>query len=188
MEREEQILLSLKKLDYMTRGQLQVLHDLKSDRNAQKVLQRMSPYLNTFKDGQNIYYLNSKGRSRVECDKVRKKTGNINHYLMRNALYVAYGSPETWENEMRIKLGKITVVPDAIFQLDNRYFIVEVDNTQTMKKNRTKIDKYRRLIERNAFRNVPKIIWMTTTEYRRNKLLELCEGLDADVYLNTDFI
>ncbi|RDY70339.1 hypothetical protein DXT76_13825, partial [Halobacillus trueperi] len=62
----------MKKLDFLTRGQLQLLHDLKSDRNAQHVLKQMSPFLNTFKDGQNIYYLNNKGRARVECEKVRK--------------------------------------------------------------------------------------------------------------------
>ena len=37
-QREENILLSLKTLDYLTRSQLQVLHDLGSVRNASRVL------------------------------------------------------------------------------------------------------------------------------------------------------
>lgn len=182
----------MKKLDFLTRGQLQLLHDLKSDRNAQHVLKQMSPFLNTFKDGQNIYYLNNKGRARVECEKVRKKTSNVQHYLMRNALYIAYGSPSNWDNEIRIKSegnsSKITLVCDALFKIDKKIYLVEIDNTQTMKKNKAKVEKYRRLIERNVFRGVPKIIWVTTTDYRRKRLLGLCEGLDVDVYLNTDFI
>ncbi len=89
---------------------------------------------------------------------------------------------------MRIKNNEIKLVCDALFAQDQRYNLVEIDHTQTMKKNEKKIEKYRRLIERNAFKGMPKIIWVTTTEYRRKKLLELCEGLDVDVYLNTDLI
>lgn len=55
-----------------------------------------------------------------------------------------------------------------------------------MKKNKVKIDKYRRLIERNSFKGMPKLYWVTTTEYRRQSLLELCEGLDVTVYLDSE--
>src|SRR5699024_11393308 len=40
IERKENILLSLKKLDYLTIKQLQKLHDLKSGRNAYRVMKR----------------------------------------------------------------------------------------------------------------------------------------------------
>ncbi len=73
MEREEQILLSLKKLDFLTTQQLKQIHDLKSDRNAQRVLKQMEQYLNHFRDGQHIYYLNNNGRKRVDCEKVSKE-------------------------------------------------------------------------------------------------------------------
>lgn len=165
---------------------MQVIHDLKSDRNAQRVMKQLEPYVNVFKEGQNIYYLNKKGRLRVDCEKVRKKTHNVNHYLMRNDLYIQLGMPPTWRNEIRIKNGDIIVVTDAIFKTD-RDNIVEIDNTQTMRKNRIKIEKYRRLIERNAFKKPPNIYWVTTTDNRKRKLTELCEGLRVYVYLQKDF-
>gem|GEM_PF-4180984 len=80
----------------------------------------------------------------------------------------------------------MTVVSDAHFIIDKKHYIVEIDNMQKMNKNRAKIDKYRRLIERNSFGSMPKLIWVTTTTYRQKKLLELCDGLDIKVYLNTD--
>lgn len=151
----------------------------------------MEPYVNTFRDVENIYFLNNKGREIVDCDKIRKRTFNVDHYLMRNDIFIEYGCPITWENEMRAisqgKSGKIVIVSDALFEIDKKYHIVEVDNTQKMKKNRVKIDKYRRLIERNAFKGMPRLIWVTTTVHRKNKLLELCEGLDVKCYLSTDF-
>jgi hypothetical protein len=191
LERQEQILMSFKKLDYLTRKQIQKLHDLKSDRNARRIIQQMEPYLSYFYDGQKIYYLNKEGREKVNCDVVRSKITTANHYLMRNDLYIHCGQPESWVNEIKFVSGEgkkqITVVPDARFIKDKKYHIVEVDNTQKMKKNKVKIDKYRRLIERNSFKGMPKLIWVTTTEYRRKALLELCEGLDVEVYLSTDF-
>ena len=151
----------------------------------------MDRYLSSFHDGQKIYYLNKEGRERVNCDIVRKKTFNVNHYLMRNDVYIAYGCPKSWKNEQRIfyQKGKhrIVAVCDAKFEMNDSTYIVEVDNTQTMKKNETKIEKYRRLVERNVLGRNPKFIWVTTTNYRRNLLTELCEGLNVEVYLSTDF-
>ncbi len=168
-----------------------MLHDLKSDRNAQRVLKEMEKYLSSFYDGQNIYYLNKEGRERVNSDVVRKKSHNVNHYLMRNDVYINFGCPSTWKNEIRFisqkGKSKIIVVCDATFEKNNKTYLVEIDNTQTMKKNRTKVDKYRRMIERNVFGGMPTLIWVTTTKYRQDALLELCGGLDVQVYLTTDF-
>lgn len=192
MERQEQILLSLKKLDFLSRSQLQRLHDLKSDRNAQRVLKDMEQYLNRFNDGQNIYYLNKAGRDIVGCEIIRKRTGNVDHYLMRNDVFLLYNAPADWKNEIKMSLtnkGKAfcTVIADAYFLQSGKHHIVEIDNTQTMKKNREKIDKYRRLIQHNVFKGMPKLIWVTKTRYRQRQLKMLCEGLDHEVYLNTDF-
>lgn len=189
--REEQIMLSLKRFDYLTRYQLQVMHDLKSERNAQRVLKQMEDYLNVMRAEKNIYYLNKKGRDCVDCSKVRKKTQNVTHYLMRNDLYIHYNLPKNWRNEIRItskqESGRIIIIADAHFTHEKQHHLVEIDNTQTMKKNRQKIDKYRRLVERNVFKGVPKLIWVTSSSYRQGKLIELCEGLDVVVYLSTDF-
>lgn len=185
-------MLSLKRLDYLNRDQLQQIHDLKSNRNAQRVLKDMDHYLSAFRDdGQNIYYLNKEGRSQVNCDKVRKKLSTASHYIMRNDVYIHCGMPEGWQNEIRItsRAGKekIVVVTDAHFVRNGKHYLVEIDHRQTMKKNRAKIDKYRRLTERNAFKGMPRLIWVTTTPYRREMLLKLCDGLDVQVYLPSDF-
>lgn len=184
----------MKRFDYLTRGQIQAIHGLKSDRNAQRVLKQMEEYLNVFRDGENVYYLNAAGRALVDCETIRKSTGNIQHYIMRNHLYVALGCPGTWRNEIRIKSeGKtkkerVICVADALFKNGDAYTIVEVDNTQTMKKNRAKIDCYRILKQRGSFGMIgPSFIWITTTDYRRKELLKLSQGLNTQVFTIADF-
>lgn len=173
---------------------MQIIHGLKSDRNARRILTQMIDKVNVKKDGKCIYYLNSKGREIVGCQKVRKGTGNVEHYIMRNTLYIAYGMPDTWKNEMKItskgltKKDTVTNIADALFKYQNTFHIVEVDNTQTMAKNRMKMEKYRLLISREAFGKVPPVfIWITTTELKKKQLQELCEGLTSQIFLASEF-
>lgn len=190
MNRQEEILFSFRKLDYMTRDQIQKMHDLKGSRNANRILKNMEKYLSSFYDGKKVYYLNKEGRSLVNCTAVRNKITTAQHYIMRNDLYIHYNQPATWKNEIRMISGsdknKITIVADAYFIRNDKYHIVEIDNLQKMNKNRIKIDKYRRLIERNSFKGMPVLIWVTTSTYRQKALIDLCDGLDIMVFLNTD--
>ncbi|WP_251529873.1 hypothetical protein [Metabacillus litoralis] len=58
---------------------------------------------------------------------------------MRNSIYIAYDSPSSWKNEVRIGIKEVknsTAVCDAIFKQNNRHHIVEVDHTQKMIENR----------------------------------------------------
>ncbi|POD43921.1 hypothetical protein BKM15_26465 [Pseudomonas syringae pv. syringae] len=182
----------MKKLDYLTRSQIQIIHDLKSDRNAQRVLKQMEEYLHVINVGENIYYLNANGREVIGCDKVRKSTGNVQHYIMRNYLYIELGCPSEWKNEMKITNGegrdKIACIADALIKKGDFFTVIEVDNTQTMKENQKKVDKYRTLRYRGAFGMfAPKFVWITTTEHRRKELLKANEGLHVEVYTITDF-
>lgn len=148
----------------------------------------MEQYLNSFRDGEAIYYLNQEGRERVNSTKVLKKTSQAGHYIMRNALYIARGRPATWENEMEISVeGKVKVICDALYTMNKRLHIVEVDHTQKMINNKDKIRRYRQLIELNAFEVSPKFLWVTTTEFRRKQIQSLCQGLDCTVYTMKDF-
>lgn len=148
----------------------------------------MSQYLSSFKDGEYVYYLNKEGRERVNATKVFKKTTQARHYLMRNSLYIAFGSPSTWKNEMKLEVPKkVKVIADALFIKDKQYHIVEVDHTQKMTKNKGKVERYRKLMELGVFDKEPKFIWITTTELRRKQLLELCEGLDVQVFTAREF-
>jgi hypothetical protein len=167
-----------------------VLHGLGSSRNASRILQHMNSYVSSFRDGENIYYLNKEGRERVNSKKVLKRTTQARHYLMRNSIYIAYGSPSNWKNEIKLGIKEVkdsSVVCDAIFMQDRRYYIVEVDHTQKMTKNRAKIDRYKKLIELGYFAESPFFIWITTTDYRRKELLKICDGLDVQVFTINDF-
>jgi hypothetical protein len=176
--------LSLKKLDYLSRSQLQRLHGLGGIRNANRFLRSMGEYVNTFRSSENIYYLSKAGRERIGSAKICKQTPQVNHYLMRNALYLALRCPASWRNEIKLSVrNEVTVIPDAIFKRGDRYNIVEVDYSQKMTENRAKIERYKRLLSFNVMTIKPKFYWITTTEYRRKQLLALCEGLDVEIYL-----
>jgi hypothetical protein len=187
-QRQEAILSSLAKLDYLTRSQLQVLHNLGSPRNASRVMKSMEPFVAKFLDGEAVYYLTKEGRERTGAKKVRKRTIQARHFIMRNDLYIAFGCPDTWRNEVKLEIkGVVSVVADALFVQDGRYHIVEVDHQQKMSTNKAKITKYRKMLELGVFKVPPVFVWMTTTEYKRKQLLKLCEGLDVKVFLASEF-
>lgn len=166
------------------------MHDLGSARNASRIMQNLSDYVSCFRDGENIYYLNKEGRERVNAKKAVKKSTTARHYIMRNSIYIAYGCPENWKNEMKLGFKEVknsTLVCDALFVDNGRHHIVEVDHTQKMIKNKSKIEKYRKLIEFDYFKKPPFFIWITTTELRRKQLIELCEGLEIQVFTVNDF-
>lgn len=187
-QRTEDILHSLKKLDYLSRSQLQQLHDLGQKRNANRVLQQCSEFLSSFRDIENIYYLNKEGRDRVGSSKIRKKTPQAKHFIMRNYIYIAFECPSDWKNEVKlgIKEKKIINKCDATFTRDNKRYIVEVDNMQKMSENKKKIEKYRAISESGVYGS-PAFIWITTTTYRQKQLSELCADLDCQVFLLSDF-
>lgn len=148
----------------------------------------MSEYLCSVRLYEKVYYLSKEGRERVGCEKVLKKTNQVMHYLMRNDLYLAFGCPSTWKNEVKLEVAnEVTVIADALFINEKRYCICEIDHLQKMSVNREKIKKYRRLIELNVFERQPAFLWVTMTEYRRKELLKLMEGLAVNVYLTSDF-
>lgn len=167
---------------------MQVLHNLGGERNAQKVLKELSPYVECFRDGENVYYLNAAGRS-IVGGKPRAKTLQARHFIMRNSLYIAFGQPETWKSETRLKVNKqVSVVADAIFyDEEGTLNIVEVDHTQTMAKNAKKLEKYTKLLELGVFKSSPRFIWITMTEYRRKKIKELSAGMHSHVFTAAEF-
>lgn len=177
-KRTEKILLTLKKFDYLSRSQIQRLHNLGSDRNTTRVLSGLSDYLNYFYDGEKVFYLNKEGRLLTGSQKIRKKTLQARHFLMRNELYIALNQPMTWKNEIRIK--NIGIVADAMYRNGSRHVFIEVDYMQKMIRNRAKIRKYGDL--RGDF----ELIWLTTTEHRRRKLAEMCQGLKIKIYTMED--
>jgi len=183
-KRIDQILLLLRQCDYLTREQLQKMMNLGQTRNAQRVLGDMAEYISYFtEERKKVYYLNSNGRDRVQAEKVRKKTAMVNHYLMRNDLFIAMGRPSTWRNEVKISFNKISIIVDATFSSNKIHHFVEVDYKQSMNQNISKIKRYKQLAAID-----PKfaLVWVTTTPYRKKKIKSLCEGLSGKVFLWDD--
>lgn len=191
-ERQERILLSLKKLDYLNREQICTIHRLGKKGNTNRVLRELSPYLSSFReDNQStIYFLNKDGREYVNSNKERKKNKFVNHVLMRNDFYIFSGFPHDWKNEMKYSDDDYTIICDSIFKKDGKYQFLEVDSLQKMKTNRTKIANYKGLFANRTihehFGYFPKLVWLTESDFRKKQLIELCKGLPYAVYTIND--
>ena len=188
-QRDEQILLLLKKFDFLTRDQLNSYFKLGTVRNTNYVLRNLSEYLKTIRDGyQSIYYLSREGREYVDCEKVRKKGGHVQHVVMRNEIWLHFKCPKDWKNEVKISDDKTSVVADAVFTRNGFYHFLEVDNLQSMKENRAKINRYKELLDRleKQFGYFPTLVWLTTTEHRRKQLESACNGLNFKVFTIND--
>lgn len=153
----------------------------------------LEEYVNCFRDRENVYYLNKKGAERIGSTVVRDKRMQFRHFLLRNDLYISFGCPASWENESPIQGGMIRIIPDAVFESQEKYKIVEVDHTQKMIVNEKKLNKYAKLKDSNTFQKqlgyFPDLIWITTTEVRRKKLAKYCKerGLTHSIYTESDF-
>ncbi|GKU81178.1 replication-relaxation family protein [Niallia sp. NCCP-28] len=186
-KRQEAILLSLKKLDFLNRDQLQSIHNLGKVRNANRILKELSPYLESFREEySSIYYLNADGRAYVNSNKVRRKNPFVNHTILRNYFYIFAKRPVEWTNEVKISDGITSIVTDTWFKSNGKYHFLEVDSLQKMKENKTKINNYAALYKaghlKKHFGYFPTLIWLTTTELRRKQLKELCKDLPCVVY------
>ena len=190
-QRQEQILLVLKRFDFMTRDQLRKYCRLGTIRNANRVLNDLSDYLMNIRDGyQSIYYLNKEGRAYVDCDKIRKKGGHVQHTVMRNEFWFFIGCPFEWKNEVKVSDGNTTIVCDAMYKNVQQHFL-EVDHTKSMKENRIKIQKYIQLHQNGliaeSLGHFPAVIWLTTSELRRKQLQDACKSLPGSkVYTMAD--
>lgn len=109
---------------------------------------------------------------------------------MRNDFYIKEGFPSDWSNEIKISDGKNTIICDAWFKRSGKFHFLEVDSTQKMKENRSKIDVYSNFYKTERLSKhlgyFPVLIWLTTTEYRRQQIKELCKDLACEVYTSND--
>lgn len=175
----------------MTRDQLRRYCKLGTVRNANRILKDLSAYLHHIRDGyQSIYYLSKEGRLYVDCNKIRKKGGHVQHTIMRNEFWTYMGNPFDWRNEIKVSDGETTIIVDAMYKKIQQHFL-EVDHTKSMKENRLKIAKYIKLHENGSIAeslgHFPAVIWLTTTELRRKQLQDACKSLPgAKVYTMTD--
>ncbi|MCI1574750.1 MAG: replication-relaxation family protein [Weizmannia coagulans] len=190
-QRMEQILLSLDKLGFATRHQLQQIHNLGTGRNALEVLKRMGDYLHVKRhaprNNVNVYYLNQKGRDLIGSEKERKYTLEIEHFLMRNDMYIHYGCPDDFQIERDVAfqsgLTQKIIRPDARFTKDGVIHFLEVDRTQNMTANKKKIATYAELSPLIAiqYKKCPIIIFYTSIAARKDTIEKLCRAAKLNV-------
>ena len=206
--RQEKILFSLAKLGFLTRTHLRYLHDLKSNRNTSRIMKELEEYVHMKRhyerNGEAVYYLNKKGLEFTGCEKEFKWTDHVEHYLMRNDLYLYFGQPSDWRTEerltfkmpvkngARVSLKEYSLVPDAIFTRNNRYHFIEVDRKQTMKENKRKIAIYKELKEgmKKHYGYSPSLIFYTVTGARQKQLEAWCQeaGIPCKVFRKEDLL
>ncbi|MEH7093913.1 replication-relaxation family protein [Neobacillus vireti] len=196
--RQEEILQSFEVLRFATREQLQRIHNLKSDRNALKILNQMKEYFHIqVHNGMNVYYLSKKGRDTIGSDVEMKWSLQVEHHLLRNELYIHFNQPSDWRVEHEIVFkprGLVTtekrIIADASFTNTGTFHLLEIDRTQSMMENKEKINVYAELspLLFERFNHIPVIIFYTTSDLRKKKLVEYCKekGVKCLVYTRDD--
>ncbi len=142
----------------------------------------MSKYLSSYRHGlEKVYYLNKTGRDQVGCEVVRKKTPQVQHFLLRNQLWIHLKRPSSWENEVKIKATEnMYIICDAKYERKGVLKFVEVDVSQKMIVNKRKIDKYKKIQEMSGVRF--ELLWITELEGRKSRLEELMKDMPGQVY------
>ncbi|GGJ62178.1 replication-relaxation family protein [Virgibacillus salexigens] len=179
--REDQILLRLDKMNFLTSKQLNELEPLAGIRNTQRILSEMEKdrLLLSMRMEQKVYYMSNRGKERIGSTQPDLKKNKIVHTLMRNDLYIKLGMPPDWKNEAPLNWGDNKIIPDAVYKLHGEFQFIEIDNKQTMKTNIEKIKKYKELskVIFNQYKHHPALIWYTLSGLRHRKLKEICETL-----------
>ncbi|WP_447579934.1 replication-relaxation family protein [Acinetobacter baumannii] len=182
----------MKKLDFLNRDQISIIHRLGKKQNTNRILRELAPFLSSYRenDSPNIYFLNKLGREYVNSQKERKKNKFVNHVLMRNDFYIFSGFPHEWKNEIKFSDNDYSLICDALFKTNGKYQILEVDSLKKMNMNRSKISVYKWLFRNGKihehFGFFPKLTWLTSTDHRKKQLIDLCRGLPYAVYTIKD--
>jgi hypothetical protein len=179
---------------------LQQIHeDLKSYRNACRVVKQLGPYINeTFYEREKVFYLNKAGRELIASEKEENKKGFIAHTLLRNEVYIYFSCPYDWQNEYALEkrekaqgafqifseglnlINKKKVIADASFKRNGYLHLIEVDNERKMIDNKKKIETYKEVLP--AYKaETPILYFFTKTENRKRKLEEWCKGMNVKV-------
>src|SRR5699024_7321200 len=189
IQRQERILSRLDKVGYVTRKQMQVIESLGGDRNAHRILHEMEKdkLISSVRREQKIYFLTGSGKNLIGSTKELKQS-HIDHTLMKNDMYIKLGMPGNWQAEVPIKFNdqEKYLIPDAMFNVENKLSFIEIDNLQAMQTNDEKIMKYGKLFKAmfRQYKEHHTLIWYTLSEERKKKLEEACNkhGIKFRIY------
>lgn len=188
-----QIMSYFEQYSYLTTSQVQRLNNLGGRRNTTRILNDMSDYLSSFREGESVFYLNAKGRKEIGSEKPQlRRTQHVGHTIMRNDVLIAL-QPEYWGPEYTVKWDNHAIQADALLRTNNNaYTFLEVDITQSMAQNQCKIDMYRSLKDTGRWQAkngpFPAILFVTVSEYRRDRLRAMLDkaGLESQVLTRDD--
>ena len=181
-QRQEEILLSLDNLTYATREQLQIVNNLKGDRNAHRILHRMEKdrLISSIRTERKIYFLSNNGKNIIGSNQGELKKSQIKHTLMRNEMYIKLGMPVNWQKEVPVRFNEESryLIPDAMYNQGNVFTFIEIDNKQAMTTNFEKIKKYSELFKAmyHQYGTHPTLIWYTLSNIRKEKISSACES------------
>ncbi|MFC5650924.1 replication-relaxation family protein [Paenibacillus solisilvae] len=184
LTRWTEILSSCDRFGYLTTSQIQRLHNLGGRRNTTRVLNDMSEFLTSFREGETVYYLNARGRKEIGSQTQRRRTLHVQHALIRNEVYIAY-RPDQWNEEKTLKWDDRIIIADALYRSNGEYTLLEIDVTQPMAINEKKIGLYRELRDTGRWQAkngpFPEVLYVTVSEYRQKRLATLLDGMNARV-------
>jgi hypothetical protein len=143
-----------------------------------------------------VYFLNQKGRELIGSLRERKYSLEVEHYLLRNDMYIHFGCPEDFKIEQEIVfksgLTQRMIRPDAVFTLKGVYHLLEVDRTQNMTENKKKINLYAELspLISLQYRHLPSLIFYTLTPTRKKSISARCKenGIHFNVIAKEDIL
>lgn len=197
--RTESLLMTIDTLGMAKIKHLQKIHDLKSYRNACRVVRQLEPYTHSiFHEREKIIYLNKEGRALIGSNKEMKRTSYMSHTLLRNEAYLYFNCPLDWRKEHTLEtsqkvatqfemiingkppISKKKVIADAVFTRNGYFHIIEIDNTRNMSDNKKKIELYREIMPtvQNGM-----LYFFTHTEERKRKLESWMKGMKGEVKL-----
>jgi hypothetical protein len=200
--RVENLLTTIDRLGIVKIKHLQEIHQL-SYRNACRIIStQLRPYIHeTYFNKEKVIYLNKKGREMIASEKEEIKVSDKTiHSLLRNEVYIHFQCPYDWEIEHTLSAAvetpnsfgisfqglslsnKKTVICDAVFKRNGYFYLIEVDNTQDMKVNKKKIEKYKEVLPTYK-EETPFLYFFTQTESRKKKLEEWLKGIRSQVLL-----
>ncbi|GIN38428.1 hypothetical protein [Heyndrickxia oleronia] len=182
--RIESLLTTIDQLGMVTIRQLRQKHDLKSYRNACRVVKQLEPYIHTtFFNKEKVLYLNKDGRELIGSTKEMKRNSLIEHILLANEAYFYFKCPLDWKREYtievkdrivfnRMNIVKKKVIADASFTRNGYMHLIEIDNIRDMSDNKNKIEIYLEMwtFIKKEFNQLPILYFFTTTEIRKRKL------------------
>ena len=182
--------MTIDKLGAAKIAHLQKIHELKSYRNACRVIKQLEEYtFVAYHRKHKVLYLNKVGRDLIGSNSEVKKPSILDHMLYCNEAYIDLNCPIDWNREVQFELlqprtmsdldikimgsslkvasSSKKIVADAAFNRNGYTHLVEIDNTRKMIDNQKKMEAYRELFNITKDKTLMLLIYTTTNDRKQ---------------------